>query len=209
MLISLKFIRSIGCLLVAASWLAGCYVPDRFEASIQINRAGDYVLSYRGDLIWPSLLEAHQGQTDPATIRERRDAVLRDLKRDSHFRSVRAVGGGRFAVDYVRVGRLAASEQVTFVRRNAEIMALLGFDDGRVEIRGAAVTDQNAARLAEAGVVPIGRLRLITDLPVRGTNGRLIRAAGAGTPAVYEWSIRGLAGPAPRADLFRPDIARN
>ena len=87
--------------------LAGCYLPTRFVADISITEAGDWTLSFSGEIasaaLTPGLMP---DRPTAAQLEDRVKNVTNDLSRDPGFREVTYRGNGRFTVAYQRTGNI-------------------------------------------------------------------------------------------------------
>jgi len=176
--------------------LGSCYIPRDFLAEIRIAENGDYAMVYKGKLTWAPMVEQlKSGEMSPEEMEEKRKVLMRDLKRDSHFRKVTYVGRGTFDVHYERMGRFTGTRAVTFVRRGAELLSMELRLDGKLYVRAIPGTKlDQASRLRQLGVVPNGRLRVMTNAPVLAGNPQARKQGVPGYPgwAIYDWTISGL-----------------
>ncbi len=151
--------------------LAACYLPNNFRAEIRLGRGGDFALAYYGELIWaPLYRDIQNGKLSSDQIPHEVELIRRDLARDANFKKIDSLGQGRFKVEYQREGRLAASQQVTFVRRNAIILEIRSSPDGKVTVNGAALRPSDAQTIVDMGLAMNGEFRIITDGLVKEHN---------------------------------------
>lgn len=186
---NLKFILA---LLLVLPLAASCYVPDDFLAEIRLARNGDYALIFKGKLTWaPLVKEMREGKVTAEEFREKQEILVRDLKRDSHFQVVRPLGNGSFEVFYERLGRFTGTRMVAFVRRSSEILTMETRTDGTVHIRGGGTHGRDPQELRALGLNPQGRLRVITNVPIKKQNAQAVGDTVAGYPGyrVYDWAL--------------------
>ncbi|WP_242465179.1 hypothetical protein, partial [Rhodospirillum rubrum] len=182
--------------------LASCWLPDRFLAEVRLSRNGDYALVYQGDLVWVPLADDIRARKlTPAEITEKTDILIRDLSRDEAFKTIVALGGGRFKVSYERLGHLGARDIFAFPRRSDALISLETFDDGRAIIRARSLKTEDRDRIASAGLGMQGRFRVVSDgLPLKG-NPMATAARGVGRFMIYDWTIATLASPPPFIEI--------
>jgi hypothetical protein len=189
-------------LAAAAILLAACYLPDRFKSEVRVGSNGDYALSFYGDLIWaPLFRDIQRGNVPADEIPKKIEEIRKDLARDPAFKTVESLGQGRFHVTYQREGHLAATDLVTFVRRNAIILQLKASPDGRVAMDGAAIKPSDANEAVAMGLSLQGEFRLVTDAQVLSHNASKVTLY-QGYP-VYIWTIENAFSPAPHLVMQR------
>jgi hypothetical protein len=193
-----------GCLAVLAL-LAACYIPDNFKSEIRLGATGDYAVGFWGDLIWAPLFRDIQEKKISAADADRRVAeVEKDLKRDPNFQTVESLGKGRFHVVYQRQGHLAATDMVTFVRRNAIIIQITAKQDGTVVVNGNTMKPTDAQEAASVGLNVQGEFRIIADGMVKEHNASEVRPFGR--YLVYVWTIQNAFSPAPHFVMQRAGV---
>ena len=192
----------IAVLLFVAGVAAACYLPDKFIAEIRLGKNGDYALHYIGDLTWaPLYRDIKEGRVPPEKIQEKIDLIEKDLKRDTNFTKVESLGDARFRVEYERQGRLAPSEQVTFVRRNAIILMIRSHPDGRITVDGNTLKPSDAQMATTLGLGVEGEFRVVTDGYVKQQNASQIKPFGP--YRVYIWTIQNAFSPSPHFVMQR------
>ena len=187
---------------VLTALLAACYLPDKFKAEIRLGRNGDFGLAFFGDLVWaPLYRDIVEHRLKPEEIAEKTAGILKDLQRDTHFKKVDSLGQGRFKVEYQREGHLTASEEVTFVRRNAIIIMVRASPDGRVTVTGNTMKPGDAQTATTMGLSVEGEFRVVTDGLVKEHNATTTKPFGPYT--VYIWTIQNAFSPPPHLVLQR------
>lgn len=190
------------CLTGVLALLAACYLPNHFQSEIRLGRTGDYALYFKGDLIWaPLYRDIKRGTFSPREVREKTAAVKDDLSRDSNFKSIAESGPATFQVEYDRQGRLELSDQVTFVRRNAIILMIRSFPDGRITVNGNTVKPSDAQIATSLGIDVQGEFRVTTDALVTEHNATQVKNFGAYT--TYIWAIQNAFSPSPHLVMRR------
>ena len=177
--------------LIALAALAACYLPNDFRSEIRLGRTGDFALAFYGELIWaPLYRDIQNGKFTSDQIPEQIELIRKDLVRDTNFKTVESLGQGRFKVAYERQGRLAASQEVTFVRRNAIIILLRASPDGKVTVNSAAIKPSDAKTIADMGLAMKGQFRIVTDGLVRENNATRVQPY-KGIYQLYIWNVDG------------------
>ena len=175
--------------------IAGCYLPNDFTADLRITPAGDYRFTYDGKLTYLPLLEKlNKGDLSQQESAAQVKAVSDDLARDSGFAQITYGGAATFVVRYKRVGNILREKSFTFVRLNSRLLMLERRQDGTIGIFGDKPNTEDAKRIAAAGIVMRGTLRIQTEADVRTQNAtEVVQVA----PPVYIWRIDGVEAPSP------------
>jgi hypothetical protein len=195
-------LSTFAVLCAAAMILAACYLPDHFKSEVRVGSNGDYAISFYGDLIWaPLYRDIQRGTVAEDEIPKKIEEIRQDLARDPAFKTVESLGQGRFHVAYQREGHLAATDLVTFVRRNAIILQLHATPDGKIALDGAAIKPADANTAVAMGLALEGEFRLITDAQVLSHNASKVTLF-QGYP-VYIWTIENAFSPAPHLVMQR------
>jgi len=182
--------------------LCACYLPDKFKSEIRLGRSGDYAIAFWGDLIWAPLYRDIQLNSIPAAeIPVKIAEIQKDLLRDPHFKKVESVGKGRFTVEYEREGHLAASDMVTFVRRNAIIIQIVAKPDGSVVVNGRTMKPSEAQTATTLGLDVQGEFRIVADGMVKEHNASSVKPFGR--YLVYIWNIQNTFSPPPHFVMQR------
>lgn len=184
--------------------LASCYVPDNFVAEIRLGRTGDYAIRYDGDLIWyPLMVDFHAGKMRNDELGEKMKVLARDLARDHSFKQVTPRGIARLSVKYEREGRLAKTDQASFVRRNSPILMIRAAASGAITVSAAQLSTAQAQEAVGAGVDMRGEFRVVTDGVILDHNAGEVRPFGA--YRIYIWRMENALSPAPRLVMQRAD----
>lgn len=186
--------------------LAGCYLPTRFAADITINEAGDWTLTFNGEIasagLTPGLMP---DRPTPAQLEERVKSITNDLTRDPGFTAVQYRGNGRFQVAYQRTGNIFRQPGITFIRTDSRILQISYIKkDNEITIKGNTVPNAQRQWVRDAGVDMNGDLRITTAMTVKDHNAQATQPAPGGA-TLYTWAIRGLDQPAPRLVIAVPE----
>ncbi len=185
-----------------AALLAACYLPNNFKAEVRLGRNGDFGLRYIGELVWAPLyrdIQQHRLKADE--IPQKVADIQQDLARDPKFKTIESLGDGRFKVDYEREGHLNATGLVTFVRRNAIILAIHATPDGRITIDGNTLKPSDAQSATTMGLDVKGEFRVVTDAVVLEHNATTVKPFGR--YLLYIWTIQNAFSPAPHFVMQR------
>lgn len=185
--------------------LAACYLPNHFKSEVRLGRNGDFALSFYGELTWaPLYRQITEGKLKPEEAAKKIEEIHADLARDSNFKSIESLGQGRFKVAYEREGHLGNNDMVTFVRRNAIILALTSKPDGTITINGNTLKPSDAQMATNSGMDVKGEFRVITDGLVKDQNASDIRPYNG--YQVYIWTIENAFSPAPHFVMQREGV---
>lgn len=198
-------IVGMAAIVVSAIILASCYMPNKFVSEVRLGRTGDYAMFYKGQLTWaPLFRDIKMGTVKPEDVPAKIQNIEDDLKRDSYFKSFTSLGEGVFDVVYEREGHLGDSEQATFIRRNAVIIMIKSFPDGRISVTGNGVKPAYAQMATELGLEIKGEFRITTDAQVLEHNATSTQTVN-GYP-VYIWKLDSLYAPSPRLVMRREGV---
>ena len=195
----LKFLAVV----LVGSALTGCYLPVRFDAEIEITRAGYYDVIFDGYLVSVPLYQGlREAKISPLEENGKVDAIRRDLIRDSAVKEFKYFKQGYFKVNWRRKGDLLRTKMVTFLRRNATILILKYVKTtGLITVQTAPIAKANARRLRESGLDTQGQLRVKTDARVVDHNaGRMVDGPQRGQK-IYVWDVKSLLDPPPKIVL--------
>jgi len=203
---SFLFRSAVATLVVSLSLaLTGCYLPDQFRSEVRINRAGDFAITYEGDLVYAPLYAGLlQGKVPAAEESAKSEDAERDLKRDSGFQSVTPLGKGRFSVRYERQGRVGSGGYFTFIRRNADILSIKS-TGGIMTVKANAMSAADGQQVMQLGLSMRGEFRVTTDAAVIEHNAGAVRSYGGYT--IYIWEIDNPLSPSPRIVLQGPAVS--
>lgn len=177
-------------IVAAVLFIAGCYLPNDFQADLRITPAGDYNFQFQGKLTYLPLLEKiEKSELSQQETTRQVKAVTEDLARDRGFEQISYVDRATFLVRYKRVGNILTEKSFTFVRLNSRLLSLARRPDGTVEIFGDKPNTEDAQRIAESGIVMRGTLRIQTEAEVLSQNASEVVPAD---PPVYIWTIEGV-----------------
>ena len=190
-----KRLGRVSLLIAAVTLLTGCYLPDRFELRLNLQRDGEYAFTYKGDLLAFNFLRKIGAGEASANDADEIQVYENDLRRDSGFSEVSYLGQGRYRVDYRRQSNILKRPSFSFVRRNAPFMTVKRTADGVVTIAGDRPNKQYRDELVAKGFNTRGVVRIWTDARVVDHNANQVIE---GSPTQYVWDIQSIRQPAPR-----------
>ncbi len=187
---------------LAAVVVSGCYLPVKFDAEIEISRAGYFEAEFDGYLASMPLYEGlRRGTVSPAEETEAVAKLRRDLTRDIWVSGFKYMKNGLFKINWKRKGDLFRARMVTFLRRNVRIISIKYFrDKGTILVEGTAVGTTKAKKLIAVGLNLQGQLRVRTDARVIRHNATEVRVdkKRGDSVKIYSWTISSFYDPPPR-----------
>lgn len=196
--------------LAAAVGLAACYLPVRFDAEIEVDRAGYYSMIFDGYLADVQLYkDLAEKKLTPEEEQRRVTAVEDDFTRDKAVTEVKYHKQGIFKVHWTKKDDLMRIGMVTFFRRNEAILTIKYLKDnkylknqGVILMAAGGMSQAVRQQIADAGLNITGEIRLITDAEVLEHNATQVRdAAGKPGKKIYVWRIADLNAPSPHLVL--------
>lgn len=187
---------------LAAVVVSGCYLPVKFDAEIEISRAGYFEFEFDGYMASVPLFQGlRQGKIAPDKEAEEVAKLKRDLTRDIWVREFKYIKNGLFKVNWKRTGDLFRARMVTFLRRNERVISIKYFKDkGTILVEGTAIGTTKAKKMVASGLSMQGRLRIRTDGRVIRHNATAVRVdkKRGGSVKIYSWTISSLFDAPPR-----------
>jgi hypothetical protein len=175
-------------LLLLLPLLSSCYLPNAFEAEIKLMKDGTFTLSFQGELIYYPLVYEIVAKNLPIEMQTEKMAVTeRDLRRDTNFQEVRSLGRGRFKVRYKHTEKIEGTFLYTFVRRNAEIMAVKLAPTGLLTVGARTLKPDDVRSARQIGITINGTLKVVSDLPIAESNAMETKKEGLAT--AYLWRL--------------------
>lgn len=190
-----------GALLFLAFVLTGCYLPVRFDAEIEIDRAGFYSMIFDGYVAHlPLYGDLVAKKIDVLEERARVARLKTDLTRDSAVKEFEYVKKGIFKVHWDKKGDLTRHRMVTFVRRNAPILTLK-YDKNKRLITlaaGGVMSPEVRQRILDSGLNMNGEVRVITDAKVDRHNATFTKnMKDRPGKVMYVWRIESIVAEMP------------
>lgn len=163
--------------------LAGCLVPEKFSAVVEVKSDGSYNYRYDGTAtnLMAAMARAKQGSLsakDEAALKQE----VEKASKTPGIKQVRYLGDGRYELSVdrdVALGKQAEVMPLVTVRRLA---------DGSIELSSASVKEKDKEGLKQLGIKLDGTLEV--RLPA---NAKVLSHNAASTPGLlskaYKWKI--------------------
>ncbi|MEG3617341.1 hypothetical protein V5T82_02630 [Magnetovibrio sp. PR-2] len=187
---------------LAAMVLASCYLPSRFDAEIEVDRAGYYSMIFDGYMADVYLFDGlRKGKISRAEEKEKIAVIERDFSRDANTQEFQYYREGHFRVKWERKGDLLKAKTVTFLRRNELILQLKYVaNSGYVVLEGKSIKQENRKRIYDMGLNMQGTIRVKTDMPIKSHNATIEKKDPKDPRYKWlSWDIESIMSPRPRA----------
>jgi len=177
----------LGFLTLCFVLLSGCWIPEKFDAKVVVNKDLSYTFTYNGVLAFAPALDAHRkGQLtakDEAKLKE----AEKELVKDPNFKRATHLGKGRYRVQVEKKG--TPGERFIFLSRENAIISLVPRRDGSLAI-SAFRPDQNTIKeLKSLGIKIDGKLAVSVAKGLEVTQHNAQKAP-RGPSGIYRWQIR-------------------
>ena len=197
-----SFAAKAAALSTAALVLASCYLPVRFDAEIELDKAGYYSAIFDGYIAHMGLYNGLvKNEISPEEEQERIAVIERDFLRDSNTKEFQYYREGHFKVNWERSGDLLQAKTVTFLRRNELIFQLKYVENsGYIVLEGKSLTQENRQRIQQMGLNTQGQIRVKTDMPIKSHNANVEKKDPNDARWTWlAWDIDSIMTPRPRA----------
>ena len=178
-----KQVWRIVCTLLLVLVISGCWVPEEFDALVDVRNDGNFAFVYEGTLIFIPLFQEEKAGKNVEGLAEE---IKNKIKEDPDFLRVSYKGMGRFKVVYKKNGHL--DRAFYFPTQDGAIFSINPSNDGTIEIKGFRLNDKNRKNIKQAGIAIDGTLKVKVD-------GEVIEHNAHSEPKVfglfggYEWDI--------------------
>lgn len=193
-----RFTPMLAAVVVALCSLSSCYLPGSFDAEIELSRTGLYKMTFDGYIVDVQLFDdLRQNKLTPKEQEEKIANVIADFKRDGDTKEVSYFGQVAFKVVWHTNGDITRNKQVTFFRRNENMLSIL-YDEkeGTITLAGKYIKKQDAERILQMGLNVQGVLRVKTDARIIAHNATRVTKDGLTT--IYGFRINSITDPSPR-----------
>jgi len=161
--------------------LSGCFWPEKFDATIDIDKDRRFTFVYDGILAFaPAVAESQKSGGLSRKDDQQIAQIEGELRKDSGFKSVIYVGDGRFKVRYERQG--IVDRTVHIFGDSMRLVTLSPSGEG-VAIEGIRLSDRDRQQLQEIGMGFDGTLRVNSGLQVVQDNANSGPTMGFGSHA--------------------------
>jgi hypothetical protein len=185
--------------------LSSCYMPLRFDAEIEVTRAGYYSMIFDGYIAKVPLFDdIEKGKLTITQENAQVETYVKSLAADTSMTEVSYLKKGIFKVHWVKEGDLLKSKFVTFLRRNENMLSLRYVKtDDKVHLNGARAGQDQRQQLRDIGLDMTGEIRLITDAEVIGHNATEVKDWPSKGPGfqMYIWNIANIFTPSPNLTI--------
>lgn len=186
--------RMMGILLTACAGMLGCFVPEEFDATLEIDKDRNYQFSYDGTLVFGPVLSQIKENGSLSVSEEAAIAQAGgELRKQPGVVSAMYAGRGRFRIKYREAGALTPGRTL--------FMDLGTFEadpGGGIRISGPAFNPGDLRELTELGLKLDGTIRLKSAIPVVQHNAASTPWFG-GRLGAYKWRITGAEAALPTA----------
>lgn len=174
----------LGIVMAVGACLSGCFVPEQFTATLDIDKDRNFQFSYDGTIVFaPSLSQIKQNGSLSVSEEAAMVQVLGELRQKPGVASASYAGRGRFRIKYVEAGALVPGRTL--------FMDLGRFEadpGGGIRIRGPAIRPEDQKEMAELGLRLDGTIRLKSAIEVVEHNAASTPWFG-GLFGSYKWHI--------------------
>jgi hypothetical protein len=172
-----------------------CVFPEKFDATITIDKDGRFSLSYEGIL---TFLLARMAIIENGKLSQQDEKEIKELEKsflqDPNCKKSRYIGNGQFDIVYERKGLI--SEPIYFIDSDTKIVTIRLIKHNVVEIKGMKVSQNDLNELKQLKMSLDGHLRI-------KTNGTVLKENAKGKPLLgglfgtYHWEIKSVEEPTP------------
>lgn len=199
---TMRLARRAAAAALLAITLGSCYMPMRFDAEIELTRAGYFSFIFDGYLTKVELYDAlRRNKMTPAEEKVEIEKIRADFARDKNASQFAYHRKGYFRVHWERKGDILKSKTVTFFRRNEYMLGIsYNSETGRVGVMGRSLGRDTKNKLNEIGLGGTnGEIRVITDAPVLSHNASRVSRNSSRGPGfkTYIWKIANIYAPTP------------
>jgi hypothetical protein len=190
--------RSLAIAVLAVIALSSCYLPGSFDAEIELSRTGLYKMTFDGYIVDVQLYDdLRQNKLSKQQQEEKIAAIIADFKRDGDTKEVSYFGQGAFKVIWQTSGDITRTAQVTFFRRNENMLSILYSEkEGTITLQTKYIKKQDAERILQMGLNVQGVLRVKTDARIISHNAQRVTKDGLTT--IYGFRMTSITDPSPR-----------
>lgn len=189
-------------LIALALMLSSCYIPVKFDAEIEVNRAGYYKMLFDGYLVDLTLYNGVvSGKTSPQKEKEKVAIIKTDMMRDSKTKEFKYFGKGHFKLNWASEGDLLAAKMVTFLRTNEMIFQLKYVENsGYIVFETKSISKNNRRRIQQMGLNMEGQIRFKTDMKIKANNATYTKKDPNDKRFTWlVWDVKSILGARPRA----------
>jgi hypothetical protein len=175
--------------LILAVALAGCWIPEKFDTRITINKDGSYTFTYDGTLTYGLALAAAQQGGLSAKDETELQKEGEKLRRQPGFKKVDYLGKGRYKVLFEKAGN--RGERFYFLSEELKFFAVLPQVDRSVTVTAVRPGQKEIQELNSIGAKIEGTLSVSVASGVQ-----VVRHNAESEPVffglfgAYKWQIK-------------------
>ncbi|MEC9267248.1 MAG: hypothetical protein VX464_14395 [Pseudomonadota bacterium] len=122
---SIRSFLHLAVLALFVALTASCYLPNKFELTMQVAPDGRYAVAYDGTLTQLLFLQRiGSGELQGHAIDEYVGIYENEMRRNSGFKEVTYLGNAEYQVKYEKQGSLAKEKQYSFPTRRGIVLGL-------------------------------------------------------------------------------------
>lgn len=147
------------CIAALALLLSSCWIPEKFTASVSVNKDGSYAFTYDG-ILANGLALASEAQGKLSAKDElglKNDAEK--LRKEPGFKSVSYLGKGRYQVK-VEIAKKAGERYAFVADGNAKLFSVQPQKDGTINISSFEIDKKALANLKQINAKVQGELKV-------------------------------------------------
>ena len=170
--------------------LSGCFIPEEFDARIDIHQDGSYSLTYDGTLTFvPAILAMSQGKAPTTQDEAELQKISSEMRKDPGIKKSEYLGKGRYKVTFVHQEK--AGQAYYFLSREWQIFSIRPQADGKIEMRSSRPDVKALEEPKTAGAKVDGTLQISVAFGVQ-----VLEQNADSTPwlyglwGAYSWRIK-------------------
>jgi hypothetical protein len=176
--------RMLSILLTACAGMLGCFVPEEFDVTLEIDKDRNYQFSYDGTLVFAPVLSQIKENGSLSVGEEASVAQgVAELRNKPGVVSALYAGRGRFRIKYREAGALTPGRTLFMDMGRFE-----ADPGGGIRISGPAFSQADLRELTEVGLKLDGTIRLKSAVPVVEHNAASTPWFG-GLFGAYKWRV--------------------
>ena len=174
--------RSLVAVAMSMSSLA-CYAPEKFDATLSIDKNRQYQFSYDGTIVHGlALMQLSDGKSLSASDEKSLASATTELRREPGIQSAEYIGRGRFRIQFKQSGGVRPGEKFFL-----DLIRFSAAPNGAIRVHGAELSPGFRKDAKSLGLALNGTIRLDSELPILEHN-------AASTPwfgkfGGYKWTV--------------------
>ncbi len=170
----------IAVLFMACLATSSCWIPEKFDAGVSINKDGSYTFTYDGTLAFAPALAAVKEGGLPANEEANLKQEAAKMRQEPGFKKVDYQGNGRYKVLVEKTGK--PGETFCFVSCEEQFFTVISLPNGTTTVKGVRPSAEGLKQLNEIGATLDGTLSVST------ANGmKVIKHNAESEPMFFGW----------------------